>query len=107
MDINFMLNHLDEEHVSYVPTEEESLEWITNLVLLAEDDDDDDSFETQAGYVDDVVAMLNQLHNVWLQQSNNGNDFFTRVIQKMKEHVSALKHTSLKKMTFDRYYQRN
>ena len=30
MDINFMLNHPDEEHVSYVPIEEEILERITN-----------------------------------------------------------------------------
>ena len=32
MDINFLLNHPDEEQVSYVPTEEEILERITNPV---------------------------------------------------------------------------
>ena len=67
MDINFMLNHPDEEQVSYVPIEEEILEQITNAVPLAEDDDGNDISETQPVYVDDVAAMLNQLHNFWLQ----------------------------------------
>ena len=80
MDINFLLNHPDEEHIS---TEEEILERITNPMPLAEDDDDDDSSKTQPIYVDDVDAMLNQLHNLWFQQPNTDNDF-TRVIQKIK-----------------------
>ena len=67
MDINFMLNHPDEEQVSYVPIEEEILEQITNAVPLAEDDDGNDISETQPVYVDDVAPMLNQLHNFWLQ----------------------------------------
>ena len=75
MDINFLLNHPDKEQVSYVPTEEEILARIANPVPLAEDDDDDDSFETQPVSVDDAAAILNQLHNFWLQQPNAGNDF--------------------------------
>ena len=58
MHINFLLNHPDDEHVSYVHTEDEILERITNPVPLAEDDDDDDSSETQPIFVDDVAAML-------------------------------------------------
>ena len=73
---------------------------------LAEDDDDDDSSKTRPIFVDDVVAMLNQLHKLWLQQPNTGNDF-TRVIQKMKDHIFALKPKSLKQMTLHRYFQRN
>ena len=46
MDINFLLNHPDEEQISYVPTEEEILARTANPVPLAEDDDDDDSLDT-------------------------------------------------------------
>ena len=86
MSIEFLLNNLDEEQVSYTPTEEEILE----SVQLPESargsySKEEDSVAALPVPLRNAASMLAELETFWLQQETG--EEFSGMIQKMQDQV--------------------